>query len=59
MDRMKQFLIALAIDDAGQDMLEYALVAALVGLLASGAIKQLSNSMKNSVNGVGTALTNA
>jgi pilus assembly protein Flp/PilA len=56
---MKRLLKKLADEDAGQDLIEYALVAALVGLLAVGAIKSLSNSIKNSFNGVGTSLGNA
>ena len=46
-------------DDAGQDLIEYALVAALVGLGALAAMKGLKNSIGNSFNGVGTSLANA
>jgi pilus assembly protein Flp/PilA len=56
---LKNLLMKLAYEDSGQDLIEYALVAALVGLSAAGAMKGLSNSVKNSFNGVGTALTNA
>jgi pilus assembly protein Flp/PilA len=49
----------LATEESGQDLIEYALVAALVGLGAVVAMKGLSNSIKNTYNGVGTALTNA
>jgi pilus assembly protein Flp/PilA len=56
---MKHFLETLATEDSGQDLIEYALVAALVGLGAVVAMKGLSNSIKNSYNGVGTSLTNA
>ena len=55
---MKRFLMELAAEDSGQDLIEYALVAALVGLGAVGAMKGLSNSIKTSFNGVGTSLTN-
>lgn len=56
---MKQFLKRLAADDSGQDLIEYALVAALVGLGVVAAMKGLSNSIKNSFNGVATSLANA
>jgi pilus assembly protein Flp/PilA len=56
---MKQLITKLAAEDAGQDLIEYALVAALVGLGAVAAMKGLSNSVKNTYNGVGTSLTNA
>jgi pilus assembly protein Flp/PilA len=56
---MKPLLMKLVTEDSGQDLIEYALVAALVGLGAVVAMKGLSNSIKNSYNGVGTALANA
>ena len=59
MKHLKNFLRKLATEDSGQDLIEYALVAALVGLGAVAAMKGLSNSVKNTYNGVGTSLTNA
>ena len=56
---MKQFLIQLLVEDSGQDLIEYALVAALVGLGAVAAMKGLSNSIGKTFNGVGNSLTNA
>jgi pilus assembly protein Flp/PilA len=56
---MNACLRKFAADESGQDLIEYALVAALVGLGAVAAMKGLSNSVKNSYNGVGTALTSA
>jgi pilus assembly protein Flp/PilA len=46
-------------DDSGQDLIEYALVAGLVGLGAVAAMKGLSNTIGNTFNGVGNSLTNA
>jgi pilus assembly protein Flp/PilA len=46
-------------DESGQDMIEYALVAALVGLLGVGAIKSMSNALHNTFNSTGNALTSA
>ena len=59
MQSITPVLKGLLIDESGQDLIEYALVAALVGLTAGGAMKGLANSIKNSFNGVGTSLTNA
>jgi pilus assembly protein Flp/PilA len=56
---MKRFLKKLATEDSGQDLIEYALVAALVGLGAITAMKGLSNSIKTNFNAVGNSLTNA
>jgi pilus assembly protein Flp/PilA len=56
---VKQFLKKLAAEDSGQDLIEYALVAALVGLGVVIAMKGLKNTVGNSFNGVGNSLTNA
>jgi pilus assembly protein Flp/PilA len=45
-------------DESGQDLIEYALVAALVGLGTVVALKALSNSIGNTFNKVGSSLTN-
>lgn len=52
-------LIKFMNDDSGQDLIEYALVAALVGLGAVAAMKGLNNSIANTFTGVGNSLTNA
>ena len=59
MSNMKQLLKNLVNDESGQDLIEYALVAALVGLGAVASMKGLSNSIGTAFNGVGTALSNA
>ena len=56
---MKHYLRSLLTEDSGQDLIEYALVAALVGLLCGAAMKGLSNQIRNSLNGVGTSLDDA
>ena len=56
---MKQQLCRFVKDESGQDLIEYALVAALVGLGAVAAMQGLSNSIANTFNGVGNQLTNA
>ena len=59
MTNTKQLLKNLVIEDSGQDLIEYALVAALVGLGAVASMKGLANSIGTAFNGVGTALSNA
>jgi pilus assembly protein Flp/PilA len=53
---MKQLMKNLLAEESGQDLIEYALVAALVGLGAVAAMKGLSNSIGTAFNGVGTTL---
>jgi pilus assembly protein Flp/PilA len=57
--RAKTLFTRLVVEESGQDLIEYALVAALVGLGAVVAMKGLSNSVKNTFNTVGTSLTNS
>jgi pilus assembly protein Flp/PilA len=59
LNNYKRLLKKLVVEDSGQDLIEYALVAALVGLGSVAAISGLSNSLSNTYNGVGSALTNA
>ena len=59
MKNMKQLLNNLMTEESGQDLIEYALVAALVGLGSVAAMSGLANSITNTFTGVGTALTNA
>ena len=49
----------LIAEDSGQDLIEYALVAALVGLGSVAAMKGLATSISTTFNGVGNAVTNA
>jgi pilus assembly protein Flp/PilA len=46
-------------EECGQDLIEYALVAALVGLAAVGAMRGLSTKIATSFNTVGNNLTSA
>jgi pilus assembly protein Flp/PilA len=43
-------------DDSGQDLIEYALVAALIALSAIAAMGNLSNKISNEFNKVGNSL---
>jgi pilus assembly protein Flp/PilA len=56
---MKQLLKMFVQDESGQDLIEYALLAALVGLGSVAAMQGLGASIANAFAGVGTALSNA
>lgn len=57
MKNLKQLLNNLVVDESGQDLIEYALVAALVGLGAVASMKTLANSINGVFNNVGNSLT--
>ena len=46
-------------DESGQDLIEYALVAGLIGLAAVVAMGTLGKTISNSFNTVGSTLSNA
>jgi len=52
-------LSSLLKDDSGQDLIEYALVAGLIGLGAVVAMSSLAASIGSSFNTVGSSLTSA
>lgn len=59
---MKNFtnvVSALLQDESGQDLIEYALVAGLIGLGAVVAMTALSGKVGGAFNTVGSQLTNA
>ena len=58
MKNVKQLLNNLVADESGQDLIEYALVAALVGLGAIASMKTLANSINTAFGNVGNSLTN-
>ena len=59
MTNLKHMLKNLMTEESGQDLIEYALVAALVGLGSVTAMSTLAGSISNTFNGVGNAVTNA
>jgi pilus assembly protein Flp/PilA len=59
MTNMKQLLKNLMTEDSGQDLIEYALVAALVGLGAVASLNILKNTVSNTLGAVGNQLNNA
>ena len=59
MENVKRIFLGLMTEDSGQDLIEYALVAALLALGSVAALTKLSNSLGNTIGGVGNALNNA
>jgi pilus assembly protein Flp/PilA len=57
--KIKQALVALIKDESGQDLIEYALVAGLVGLGAVVAMSGLSDKIGNAFTGIGNGLASA
>jgi pilus assembly protein Flp/PilA len=46
-------------DESGQNLIEYALIAGLIGLAAVATMTGLSTKIKQAFNSVGSSLTNA
>ncbi len=57
MHRLFDVLPHLTADESGQDLIEYALVAALLGLGAVSAMRNLSTTIANSFNRIGTTIS--
>jgi pilus assembly protein Flp/PilA len=51
--------VHLISDESGQDLIEYAIVAGLIGLGAIVSLTGLSTKIKTAFNNVGNQLTNA
>jgi pilus assembly protein Flp/PilA len=59
MNNLKRVISGLLSDESGQDLIEYALVAALIALGATAAMTTLAGTISTALAGVGTKLTNA
>jgi pilus assembly protein Flp/PilA len=59
MNDLQRLFFNLLHDESGQDLIEYALVAALIGLGATATMRTLATSIGTALNGIGTRLTNA
>jgi pilus assembly protein Flp/PilA len=53
------YLKAFLADESGQDLIEYALVAAVVGLGAVSALSSLASAVQAGFNSVASAITTA
>lgn len=56
---IKQIVSALVSDESGQDLVEYALVVALIALGSIASMRVLSSTISNLFGTVGTNLTSA
>ncbi len=59
MNRVVTFVKALGRKDEGQDLLEYALLVALIALVAIGAVQLAGGSVSAIFNSIATQLGNA
>ncbi len=59
MKDIQHAFVAFMKDESGQDLIEYALVAGLIGLGAIAAMTGLAGKIGNSFNSVGNSLTSA
>ena len=59
MGKFKAVMHEFVQDESGQDLIEYALVAGLIGLGAITAMSGLATSIKSAFNSVGSTLTSA
>ena len=59
MKNYRAILNHLLRDESGQDLIEYALVAALIGLAAVAAMGGVANGIKNAFGDVNNQLTTA
>ena len=59
MKNLKQLAQNLMVEESGQDLIEYALVAALVGLGAVASMRSLSTSIGSAFTSIGTTLSSS
>lgn len=59
MRSFKQLSGRLTAEDAGQDLIEYALIAALLGIGAVGTLNALGAYVSQTLDGVGNSLSTA
>jgi pilus assembly protein Flp/PilA len=55
--RVKKLIARLAGDDHGQDLIEYALVVALIAFAATAGMKTLATNLNTAFTGIGSTLT--
>jgi len=57
MQKVKVLLHTLLVEEGGQDLIEYALIAALIGLGAVAGMSALANQLNTVFNTIGSKLT--
>ncbi len=57
MNDLNRLFLNLLRDESGQDLIEYALVAALIGLGATSTMKTLATTIGTALTGIGSRLT--
>ena len=57
--RLKQLLVSLHRDDSGQDLIEYALLAALIALAATVGMSTVASDINNAFVKIGSKLSTA
>ena len=57
MNYLNRLFSNLRRDESGQDLVEYALVAALIGLGTTVAMKDIATAIGTALTGIGTRLT--
>jgi pilus assembly protein Flp/PilA len=57
MDSLKKRLAQFSKEDSGQDLIEYALVAGMIGLGAVASMTALATAIKTAFTNIGTSLT--
>ena len=57
MKQLKQAIVNFVVEDSGQDLIEYALVAALLGLGAVASMKTLATKISTAFGTIGNSLT--
>jgi pilus assembly protein Flp/PilA len=56
MKNVKEILIALNREDSGQDLIEYALIAALIALAATAGMGTVANAINDAFSSIGAKL---
>ena len=56
MSKTCALLASLLSNDSGQDLIEYALIAALIAVAAIAALRGLTNKIDNEFNAIGSSL---
>lgn len=59
MKEFKRLFSDLVQDESGQDLIEYALVAAVIGLGAAATMKNFATTIGSALTGIGARLTSA